>query len=342
VVTIDADWRNLVIELGHLEKISNLREVWDNESGDFTPWLAREENLKLLGDTIGIDLVLEAQEKNVGFRADILCKDTITNDWVLIENQIEKTDHTHLGQILTYGAGLEATTIVWIAKRFTEEHRATLDWLNEITDERFNFFGLEIELWRIGNSPIAPKFNVICKPNDWSRTQYNIAKEFTSEEQLLLEYWTNFVEFLREHDSSLKNAKPKPFDHILFLIVGKWQVLSALAYIKDNKIGVQVYLKGSNAKTYFEQLQRETNAIENIIGAKLEWNDSRTKERSIDLFMNGVNIKNRENWPDQHKWLYEKLKAFYGAFAGRVKNLIASDYQQEDTINLKDEGSQDT
>lgn len=317
--------------------------MWYNESGDFTPWLAKEENLKLLGDTIGIELVLEVQEKNVGpFRADILCKDTITNDWVLIENQIEKTDHTHLGQILTYGAGLEATTIVWIAKRFTEEHRATLDWLNEITDERFNFFGLEIELWRIGNSPMAPKFNVICKPNDWRRTQYNIAKaEFTPEEQLLLEYWTNFVEYLREHDSSLKNAKPKPFDHILFPL-GNRQLLLALAYIKDNKIGVQVYLKGSSAKTYFEQLQRETNAIENIIGAKLEWNDSRTKERSIDLFMNGVNIKNRENWPDQHKWLYEKLQAFYGAFAGRVKNLIASDYQQEDTINLKDEGSQDT
>jgi hypothetical protein len=113
--------------LGRMEKILNLREAWESEAGDFTPWLAREENLALLGDTIGIDLELEAQEQNIGpFRADILCKNTETNNWVLIENQIEKTDHTHLGQILTYGAGLEATTIVWIAKSFTEEHRATL------------------------------------------------------------------------------------------------------------------------------------------------------------------------------------------------------------------------
>jgi hypothetical protein len=104
-----------VIELGRMEKRSDLREVWGCEDGDFTPWLAREENLKLLGDTIEIDLELEAQEQNVGpFRADILCKDTRTNNWVLIENQIEKTDHTHLGQIMTYGAGLEATTIVWM------------------------------------------------------------------------------------------------------------------------------------------------------------------------------------------------------------------------------------
>jgi hypothetical protein len=103
----------LTPELGRLEKEPDLRGVWESEDKDFTPWLSKEENLKLLGDTIGIELELEAQEQNVGpFRADILCKDTITNNWVIIENQIEKTDHTHLGQILTYGAGREATTLV--------------------------------------------------------------------------------------------------------------------------------------------------------------------------------------------------------------------------------------
>lgn len=86
------------------------------------------------------------------FRADILSKDTVNNQWVLIENQIERTDHTHLGQLLTYASGLKAVIIVWIARRFTDEHRAALDWLNEITDSRVNFFGLEIELWRIGDS----------------------------------------------------------------------------------------------------------------------------------------------------------------------------------------------
>ena len=145
----------------------SLRDLWKHEERDFTPWLAQEDNIALLGETIGIDLEVEAQEKNVGpFRADILCKDTVTNHWVLIENQLTRTDHTHLGQLLTYAAGLNAVSIVWLAERFSEEHRATLDWLNEITDERFNFFGLEVELWRIGKSPIAPKFNIVCKPND--------------------------------------------------------------------------------------------------------------------------------------------------------------------------------
>ena len=153
--------------LGRLEKVP-LRDFWKHEAADFTPWLAAEENISLLEEVIGLELAVEAQEQRVGpFRADLLCKDTGSNQWVLIENQIESTDHRHLGQLLTYAAGLEAVTIVWIAERFTEEHRAALDWLNQITDERFTFFGLEIELWRIGDSPIAPKFNLISKPNNW-------------------------------------------------------------------------------------------------------------------------------------------------------------------------------
>src|SRR4051812_2973733 len=109
--------------LGCLERVE-LRNIWLSESSDFTPWLAREENLKILGETLRIDLELEAQERPVGpFRADILCKDTAEKDrWVLIENQLERTNHGHLGQLLTYASGLEAVTIVWIAAHFTEEH----------------------------------------------------------------------------------------------------------------------------------------------------------------------------------------------------------------------------
>jgi hypothetical protein len=124
--------------LGRLQKV-DLREAWSSESTDFTPWLAQEENLKLLGKAIDMELELESQEKEVGpFRADILCKDTATYDWVLIENQLERTDHSPLGQLLTYAAGLNAVTIVWVAERFTEGHRAALDWLNEHTDEKIH------------------------------------------------------------------------------------------------------------------------------------------------------------------------------------------------------------
>lgn len=122
------------MNLGKLQKITDLRQVWADEARNFTPWLAQEENLTQLGEAIGVDLELDEQEKSVGpFRADIVCKDTLNDSWVLIENQLERKDHNHLGQLLTYAAGLHAFTIIWIAQRFTDEHRVALDWLNKIT-----------------------------------------------------------------------------------------------------------------------------------------------------------------------------------------------------------------
>ena len=142
-------------QMGHLEKV-DLRDIWKTEAGDFTPWLGTAENIQLLGDTVRLDLEVEAQEKQVGpFRADILCKDTASGAWVLIENQLERTDHNHLGQLMTYTAGLNAVTIIWIADRFTDEHRAAMDWLNEITAEDFVFLGIEVELWKTGDSNVA-------------------------------------------------------------------------------------------------------------------------------------------------------------------------------------------
>lgn len=211
--------------LGTLEQV-DLREIWVTEAGDFTPWLASERNLALLGDVIGVELELEAQEKNVGsFRADILCKDLVTGNWVLIENQLERTDHRHLGQLLTYAAGLKADTIVWIADQFTEEHRAALDWLNEITDDRFSFFGLEIELWKIGESAVAPKFNIVGKPNDWKTTVSDAAKQIeeggvTEMKLLQREYWSELRNLLLERKGSVKPQKPLP-QHWANFAVGK-------------------------------------------------------------------------------------------------------------------------
>jgi hypothetical protein len=155
--------------LGQLSRV-DVREVWEHEATCFTPWLAREENLQLLAETIDMQLILEGRETPVGmFRADLIARDVHTGHLVLIENQLERTDHGHLGQLLAYAAGLKAVSIVWVSSLFTDEHRAALDWLNEITDTSIAFFGLEMELWRIGDSAIAPKFNLVSKPNMFSK-----------------------------------------------------------------------------------------------------------------------------------------------------------------------------
>ncbi|WP_271518461.1 hypothetical protein [Bradyrhizobium sp. CCBAU 53380] len=171
--------------LGRIQRVEDLRSIWTTEHGHFTPWLAKLENLELLGEALGIDLELEAIEKDVGpFSADILCKNTAENDsWVVIENQLERTDHRHLGQLLVYASGLQANTAVWISAEMSDEHRAALDGLNHMANKSVRFFRLEIELWKIGSSPVAPRFNVVCKPNGWERT-ISDAKDSLTEGEL--------------------------------------------------------------------------------------------------------------------------------------------------------------
>lgn len=184
--------------LGNIEFV-DLRDCWEYEDKDFTPWLAQDDNIKSLGDAIDLDLEVESQEVNVGpFRADILCKDGFDH-YVLIENQLEQTDHTHLGQIMTYAAGLNAATIIWIAKEFTEEHRAALDWLNNITDDSFNFFGIEIHLIKIGDSAVAPMFKVVAKPNGWSKAVRNTSSSApkTNFQEKQIDYWTKLSEYVK-------------------------------------------------------------------------------------------------------------------------------------------------
>lgn len=155
-------------EFGLLEDVS-LREAWAHEAHAFTPWLA--DNLDRLGDAIGVRLELVGCEVNVGrYNADILARSVLDDKVVLIENQLERSDHGHLGQIMTYLAGTEAKIIVWVAREFCEEHLSAIRWLNEHSHEDFSFFAVRLRVVRIGASPLAPLLEVLEKPNDWDRS----------------------------------------------------------------------------------------------------------------------------------------------------------------------------
>ncbi len=322
-------------KLGTLNKIE-LRDIWITEDKHFTPWLAEEKNLALLSNTIGIELDLEAQEKNVGpFRADILCKDTTSGNWVLIENQLEKTDHTHLGQLMTYASGLKAVTIVWVAKRFTEEHRAALDWLNGITEDKFNFFGLEVELWQIGDSPIAPKFNIISKPNDWSRSVSGAAEKISQgalspTKQLQLEYWTALKEYLIENDSFLKPQKPSPH-HWTNISIGRTDFwMNGLIKTRDNKISCKLNLSGNNSKIHFNMLYQEKEKIEQEFGTQLDWRERPDGVKSQVLFeLNNFDLTNKSSWSNAHQWFKTNLEKMHTVFSNRIKNLNADEYMSE-------------
>lgn len=318
--------------LGRLERV-DLRDIWATEAQHFTPWLAREENLQILGESLAIDLEFEAQEKNVGpFRADILCKDTDNGSWVLIENQLERTDHLHLGQLLTYAAGLNVVTIVWIAANFTEEHRATLDWLNEITDDSFQFFGLEVELWRIGDSPAAPKFNIVSKPNDWSRSVSKAAKQIgdqplTETKAAQLEYWMAFREHLESVGSLIKAPKPFPQHWMNFGIGRTSFLLGALLNTTEERIGVELYINHADAKSFFWQLHADKEAIEGELGFPLEWCELPDRKASrLVRYWQGVNPLDRNRWPEYCAWMQKGLEDLSMVFRPRIKVLSAEDW----------------
>lgn len=312
------------MDIGKLEKV-DLRKLWNGEATAFTPWLTKEENISLLEEAIGIELEYIEQEKNVGpFRADILCKSTIDDHYILIENQLEKTDHTHLGQLMTYAAGLDAVTIIWIAKQFTEEHRAAVDWLNRITDEKFNFFGVEIEVYRIGDSLPAPMFRIVSKPNDWAKS----VKATTSTQGLSktkainLEYWQSFKTFVENTDSKLRCPKPQP-QHWANFALGKSNfLLAAVVGVRDNFLRVEFLIDGPNSKTNFRLLKEKYELdSQNEVDSQIIWDEIPAKRVSFVYLKKDFDISNRAQWKSQHEWMKNSLEKFDRFFRDKIKTL---------------------
>ena len=314
------------MNLGRLEKIA-LRDVWRTEDQDFTQWLAEEKNIALLADTLGLELEIEAQEKEVGpFRADILCKDLRNDSWVLIENQLERTDHKHLGQLITYAAGLKAVNIIWIAATFTDEHRAALDWLNTVTDDDFRFFALEVELWRIGESPPAPKFNIVSKPNEWSKDVGTATRRIENEaltdtKQMQLAFWKALHAEPQTHPN-IRMRKPRP-QHWIHLPIGRFGInLGATLNRREELIGVELYMSHKNALAYFRELETDKAKIEEELGFTPDWQPLPGKKASRILYQKtSCPLDHEDRWPEYRQWIKEHLESFDRVFRPRVKRL---------------------
>lgn len=310
--------------LGRLHKV-DIRSVWKTEYNHFTPWLATEENINLLAEELKTDLEVVEMEKSVGpFRADILCKDTGTDKYVIIENQFGKTDHTHLGQIMTYASGLDAFSVIWIAESFTEEHRAALDWLNNITDESIEFFGIEIELFRIGDSVAAPMFNIVSKPNSWSKSVKKSSSNIQLTETKLFQqqYWQNLKDFVDTHKVSFRLQKALP-QHWTNISIGKSDYkICALANSRNKWIGIQLVISGINSLENFRRLRKsyEEDSLSNL-SENLEWTEKDGgKEHHINLIFSKYNPLNKEEMKEQHQVLTEWIEKFYVYFKEKVKN----------------------
>ena len=313
-------------QLGRLEKV-DLRDIWKTEAQDFTPWLAQEHNLELLGEALGLDLELEAVERNVGpFRADILCKDRGNDTWVLIENQLERTDHTHLGQLITYAAGLDAVTIVWVASRVADEHRAAVDWLNEITDDAVRFFVLEVELWKIGESPAAPKFNMVSKPNDWTRSTASAKRaiedgELSPTRQMQKQYWQAMEDLLAKRSTTINPVKAQAQSWISHGIGRSGFGLNLAMNTRENWVRVEIYMSGPLAKGHFRLLHKQRDEIEATLDETLDWQILEGRDSRICLALESCTFSEESDWNRQHGWLVSMMERFHTTFSPLIRKI---------------------
>lgn len=302
----------------------DLREVWPGEASDFTPWLAEPENLRLLGKTLGIELEDAETEEDVGrFSADLVATSAADKQQVLVENQLERTDHSHLGQILTYAAGLEAVTVVWIAKEFTDEHRAALDWLNNHTSDEIGFFGLEIEVWKISDSAPAPKFNVVAKPNEWTKPVPT--RDLTPAKRAQLDFWRGFRDYAASHAKRISPTAPRP-QYWMGMSMGRGGfTLSAVAstWEDDGRPGIRTefVMSGKLASERFGSLEGERESIHAELSETPEWYSPDGVQHRKVILRRSVDWQVAHKRTDCYAWLVEKLDRFHEVFQPRIMDL---------------------
>jgi len=296
----------MMISLSTLTEIKDIRSVWPHEALDFTPWLA--ENIDLLADTVGLDITVDETESSVGdFNVDIFASETGTDRKIIIENQLEDTNHDHLGKLITYASGKSADVIIWVVKHAREEHKAAIEWLNSHTDEKIAFFLCEIKLYKIGNSEPAVKFEVVERPNDWAKEIKKIEHNNPSHIKRM-EYWTAFNDYAfqnSEFAKQFKQRKPST-DHWMTLSIGSSAAHLDITMIqKRNETGVEFYI--SDDKELFKQLLEKKDSIEKETGLTFDWQELPEKKASRIVVYNPADFEDHSKWPAQFDWIIDSL-----------------------------------
>lgn len=307
-----------MVNLSKLEEIKDLRTVWPHEALDFTPWLAQDDNITLLADAIGIDITVDETESSVGdFNVDIFASETGTDRKIIIENQLEDTNHDHLGKLITYASGKSADIVIWVVKQASEEHKAAIEWLNNHTDDSVGFFLCEIKLYRIGNSEPAVKFEVIEKPNDWTK-EIKKSESINETQQLRYDYWVAFEDYAFKNPTFAKNFKKrKPSkNHWLNLSIGSSACHIAVSQIKQrNELDVELYI--SDDTELYNSLYENKTDIELTSGLSFDWRELPDRKASRIVLEKSVQLENKNAWGSQFEWLIDvmvKMKTTFSKY----------------------------
>ncbi|HEX9728627.1 MAG TPA: DUF4268 domain-containing protein [Gemmatimonadales bacterium] len=321
----------MAVDLGELRKM-DVRQLWPNEAADFSPWLATDENIRRLGSALRLELEVENTEVAVGpYSADIVARNSGTEAYVVIENQLGKTDHDHLGKVLTYAAALSAGALVWVAPEFTEEHRKAIDWLNDNSSGDVAFYGVQIELWQIDQSRPAVRFNVLARPAG-ATVRAAITKAtgaLSDTRKLQLEWWTAVRDALlaKKVVPSAQTPAPRYWYNVALGRSGIY--LSNIADTDANRIGVRVYMRNKyNAEAALQQLLEHKAEIEAGIGEPLAWNPNPDAIDKVIALTRDADLTSREKWPEYIDWMVQMTDGFRRTFGPRVKQLDLEPHEE--------------
>lgn len=303
------------MKLGKLTEV-NVRDLWKHEQYDFSAWLAKEENIEELGNVIGLNLVDVNTEVYVGaYRCDLVAKDETTGIKVIIENQLESTNHDHLGKIITYASGLDAKVVVWVVKEAREEHRSAIEWLNNNTLSDIAFFLIEIHAYKIGDSLPAAKFEMVEKPNDFIKNTKgsNSNGELNKSQAERLEFWEQFNTVVVEKGKpfSIRKASTDHWYDVALGITGAH--ISITLVNKANIVGVEVYIHDD--KTLFDSLLEKKGEIEEQTGMAFCWERLDGKKASrIKYCIPGLDFDDHSNYHELMVEVIDKVLIMRNVF----------------------------
>lgn len=309
------------MQIGKIRKVP-LREIWRREDSDFSAWL--EENIDYLNDIFEFDISVESREEAVGpFRVDLWGEDNF-GQRVIIENQLERTDHDHLGKVITYLTNLGANRAVWIAKEPRKEHIRAIEWLNEITPDDTSFYLVKVEAIRIGDHPVAaPQFTIVQGPSAESKQIGAEKKEFAKRHQIRLDFWKEFIEGMNGTSNLCSNLSPSK-DNWLGIALG-WSGVSINCVVSKNYARTEVYINRGDIdenKRVFDFLADRKNDIEGDFGGSLEWERMDDKITSrIKFEQQDLNLYNREDWAAMIEHMKHGAIKMETAFRKHVKSL---------------------
>lgn len=304
-----------MVNLSRLEEIKDLRTVWPHEAMDFTPWLSQDDNIALLADAVGLDITVDETESSVGdFNVDIFASETGTDRKIIIENQLEDTNHDHLGKLITYASGKSADVIIWVVKHAREEHKAAIEWLNNHTDEKIGFFLCEIKLYRIGTSEPAVKFEVIEKPNDWTK-EVKKNESANATQQQRYDYWVAFQDHVFQNAQFAKEFKRrKPsMDYWMNYSIGSSDCyISVTQLVNRNEINVCLYIP--NNMELYESLLANRESINKAADIPLSWCELPERKASKIIIERPAELSDQSKWKEQFDWLADIMVKIKKAF----------------------------